>query len=227
MQKLVYLDGQAGCPLLLPHEPLAREELRGHGPAGVVGPSRRPHPRPGPTPHPGGRSGCWPTSPTRWPSGRSWNTSTSARPRSRLPKSATSSPSLSMTRGDRSSSSQPELPGADLGLALQRARCLRLVKPKRHPPRRGSNRRRPGSADSLPRCAERLEPPQNPSQAAPAPAGRRFNDLSVTSSRTGTSLATRAGRSPCGRTPTSTQSSSSTTAAALGRKEVPRDSHVA
>jgi hypothetical protein len=41
-----------GRALPRPYEPLAREKLRGHGPAGVVGPSRRPHPRPGPTSHP-------------------------------------------------------------------------------------------------------------------------------------------------------------------------------
>jgi hypothetical protein len=48
-------------------------------------------------------------SPTRWRSGRSWTISTSARPRRRLPRPATSSACRSMTRGERSRFSRPDL----------------------------------------------------------------------------------------------------------------------
>jgi hypothetical protein len=47
LKKVVYPRRPEGRAVSLPHESLARTELRGHGPAGVAGASGRPYPRPG------------------------------------------------------------------------------------------------------------------------------------------------------------------------------------
>ena len=83
------------------------------------------------------------TSPTRWRSVRPWAISASARPRSRLPRSAMSSACRWTKRGERSSSSPPDRPGSHPSRTPQRAWCRRPAESWRsHTPRRSKRSRR-------------------------------------------------------------------------------------
>jgi hypothetical protein len=120
----------------------------------------------------------WPTSPTRWRSGRSWTISTSLRPRSRLPTSPTSSACRWTKRAERSRSSPPELlsatpPHPTRGV-VSAAREVTAITPASRAQEDGPELRRTPS-----HAGRRGWRRPNPSQAAPATVCRRFTGLSV------------------------------------------------